>query len=124
MTPTPEIQDQIRRYLLGKLDDGTRAEVEQGLLSAGEVFEELLVAEEEIIDDYAGGRLNPEERDDFEAHFLATPERRQKLRFARALHRHAKTLANERETGKQPVIWSLWFTRPWLFWPATAVAAI
>ena len=61
MTATPEIRDQIRRYLLGEVDDGTRAEVEQRLLSDGEVFEELLVAEDEIIDDYAGGRLDPEE---------------------------------------------------------------
>src|SRR5207302_9130576 len=124
MTATPEIQDQIKRYLLGELDDGTRAQVEQKLLSDGEVFEELLVAEDEIIDDYAGGRLDPEERADFEAHFLATPERQQKLRFARALHRHAMTLANERETVKQPVIRSLWFSRPWLSWAATAVAVL
>ncbi len=124
MTSTPEIQDQIRRYLLGELDDGTRAEVEKRFLSDGEVFEELLVAEDEIIDDYASGRLDPEERADFEAHFLATPERQRKLRFARALHRHAMNLANERETVKQPVIRSLWFGRPGLSWAATTVAAL
>ena len=124
MIATPEIQYQIRRYLLGELDDRARAEVEQRLLSDGEVFEELLVAEDEIIDDYASGRLDPEERSDFEAHFLATPERQQKLRFARALHRHAMTLANERETVKQPVIRSLCFSRPWLSWAATAVAVL
>src|SRR5438477_606698 len=73
MTATPEIQDQIKRYLLGELDDGTRAQVEQKLLSDGEVFEELLVAEDEIIDDYASGRLDLEERADLEAHFLAPP---------------------------------------------------
>jgi len=124
MIGTPEIQDQIRRYLLGELDDRTRAEVEQKLLSDGEAFRELLVAEDEIIDDYASGRLDPEERADFEAHFLATPERQQKLRFARALHRHAMTFANERETVKQPVIRSLWFSRPWLSWAATTVAVL
>ena len=124
MTATPEIQDQIKRYLLGELDDGTRAQVEQRLLSDGEVFEELLVAEDEIIDDYASGRLDPEERADFEAHFLATPDRQQKLRFARALHRHAMTLANELETVKRPVIRSLWSSRPWLSWVATTVAVL
>lgn len=124
MTSTPEIQDQIRRYLLGELDNGVRAEVEQRLLSDGEVFEELLVAEDEIIDDYASGRLDPEERAAFEAHFLATPERQQKLRFARALHRHALNLANERETIKHPVIRSLWLGRPGLSWAATTVAVL
>src|SRR5437588_450604 len=124
MTATPEIQDQIKRYLLGELDDGTRAQVEQKLLSDGEVFEELLVAEDEIIDDYASGRLDLEERADFEAHFLATPDRQQKLRFARALHRHAMTLANELETVKRPVIRSLWSSRPWLSWVATTVAVL
>ncbi len=122
MIPTPEIQDQIRRYLLGELDDRTREEVEQRLLSDGEVFEELLVAEDEIIDDYAGGRLDPEECADFEAHFLATPERQQKLSFARALHRHALSLAHEHETVKQSVMRRLWLSRPWLSWAATTVA--
>ena len=124
MTATAEIQYQIRRYLLGELDDGTRAEVEQRLLSDGEVFEELLVAEDEIIDDYSSGGLDPEERADFEAHFLATPERQQKLRFARALHRHVMTFANERETVKQSVVRSLWFSRPWPSWAATTVAVL
>src|SRR5713226_4850751 len=124
MIATPEIQDQIRRYLLGELDDGTRAEVEQILLSDGEVFGELLVAEDEIIDDYASGRLDPEERADFEAHFLATPERQQKLRFSRALHRHAMSVASDRETVKPPVIRSLWFSRPWLSWAATTFAIL
>src|SRR2546430_7925764 len=121
MIPTPEIQDQIRRYLLGELDDRTREKVEQRLLSDGEMFEELLVAEDEIIDDYAGGRLDPEERADLEAHFLATPERQQKVRFARALHRHALPLAHEHETVKQ-FIRRLWSSRPWLSWAATTVA--
>jgi len=124
MTSTPEIQDQIRRYLLGELDDRTRAEVEQKLLSDGEVFEELLVAEDEIIDDYASGKLDPEERADFEAHFLATPERQQKLRFARALHRHAMTCANERKPVRRPAIRSLRFTQPQLSWAATTVAIL
>src|SRR5438552_18076005 len=124
MTSTPEIQDQIRRYLLGDLDDGTRAEVEKRFLSDGEVFEELLVAEDEIINDYASGRLDPEERADFEAHFLATPDRQQKLRFARALHRHAMTLAKEFKTVKRPVMRRLWSSLLGSTWAAQRVAVL
>ena len=124
MTARPEIQNQIRRYLLGELDDGARAEVEQRLLSDGEAFEQLLVAEDEIIDEYASGRLDAEERADFEAHFLATPERQQKVRFARALRRHAMTFAQVRETGKQPVVQGLWSSRSWLSWAATTAAVL
>ena len=47
MTPTPEVQERIRRYLLGQLSDGAREEIEQDLLANEELFEELLVAEED-----------------------------------------------------------------------------
>src|SRR5687767_9309299 len=88
MTPTPEVQERIRRYLLGQLNDGAREEIEQQLILDEDLLEELLVAEEEVIDEYLTGKLGVEDRDAFERHFLATPERQAKLKFGRAFSRY------------------------------------
>ena len=62
MTPTPEAQELIRRYLLGQLGDGVREKLEQDLLTSKDLFEELLVVEDELIDEYLSSRLDEEER--------------------------------------------------------------
>src|SRR5258708_897995 len=107
MTPTPEVQERIRRYLLGQLSDGARAELEQDLLANEELFEELLVTEDEIIDDYLGGKLSDAERASFERHFLGTPERHEKLKFGRALQRYLTVAGQGPATDKfLPVFWN------------------
>jgi len=74
--------------VLGQLDDQARAELETELLTNDEVFEDLLIIEDEITDEFVGGELNPSDRAAFEDHFLATPERHESVRFARAFQRH------------------------------------
>jgi CHAT domain-containing protein/tetratricopeptide (TPR) repeat protein len=93
MTPNPQAQDRIRRYLLGQLTDGAREEIEQDLLTNGELFEELLVVEDELIDEYLGGRLSADEQAGFEKHFLSTSERHEKLRFGKAFDKYLSTQA-------------------------------
>jgi hypothetical protein len=109
MTPTPEVQERIRRYLLGQLSDGAWEEFEQELLVDDELLEELLVLEDELNDEYLMGELPGDERVQFEQHFLAAPERQEKLRFARALNRYV-TVANRQELDRKtsPSLWSNW----------------
>jgi len=97
MTPIQELQ--IRRYLLGQLSDGASEEMERDLLANEEIFAELLIIEQELTDEYVNGGLTPDERANFERHFLATPERQEDLRFAQALNRHVKADKNNRHTG-------------------------
>jgi hypothetical protein len=99
-----EFQNRLRRYLLGELADDARDEIEQDLLIDEELFEELLVMEEELTDEYIEGNLANEERARFEQHFLATPERQQSLRFARALNRYLTTHASERGDAVRPIV--------------------
>jgi CHAT domain-containing protein len=89
MTPTPEVQERLRRYLLGQLDDDDREDVEKSVLSSNETYQELLVLEDEMVDEYLSGELMGDDRSAFEKHFLATLERKEKLRFGRALRRYA-----------------------------------
>jgi methionine-rich copper-binding protein CopC len=98
MTPIQELQKRIRPYLLGQLSDGAGEELEQNMLTNAELFEELLVVEDELIDEYLASQLDQDERARFEQHFLATPERHEQLRFAQALNRYV-TVASQRETA-------------------------
>ncbi len=98
MTPIQELQERIRRYLLGQLSDGAGEEMERDLLANEEIFAELLIIEDELTDEYVKGHLTPDERANFERHFLATPERQEDLRFAQALNRYVKTNKNNRRT--------------------------
>lgn len=78
----------LRQYLLGELGEEKQRQLEGQFLTDDQHFEELLVAEDELIDHYLGGALNAQERERFEQHFLKTPERYQKLNFAGTLRRY------------------------------------
>jgi hypothetical protein len=83
-----EQQAIIRQYLLGRVPEAESAELDEQLVSDADFYEELLIAEEELIDQYLAGELIPEERQSFESHFLLTPERHEKLRFGRSFHNY------------------------------------
>jgi len=85
MTAFTENHNEIKQYLLGTLSQAARRRVEERLLTEESFFEEVLLGEDELIDQYINGTLSDESRDEFEQHFLSTPERQRKLRFGRAL---------------------------------------
>jgi hypothetical protein len=75
----------MRSYLLGSLTGARLEEVEIRLLSDASFREELQAVQDELIDSYAFGALSWRERRKFKSRFLITPERAEKLRFARAM---------------------------------------
>jgi anti-sigma-K factor RskA len=81
-------KQEMRNYLLGTLEADHRTEFEERLLSDPDVYEELLVNEEELIDQYVAGSLSALEKQQFETHFLITAERQKNLRFGRLLDRY------------------------------------
>jgi hypothetical protein len=86
-------------------------------------FEELQRSEYELIDDYLSEDLTRDEKDKFENFFLLAPERKQKLRFARALNRHVASHP-VKEDSRNPwwdqflAFWRL--QNPVLSWSLTA----
>src|SRR6185503_10005685 len=76
--------DRLTRYLLAGLPPDEEERLEQEYLRGGEAYDRLLAAEDDLIDAYAAGRLEGDEARRFEARFLATPERRERVAFARA----------------------------------------
>ena len=93
-----EIEDErlIRQYLLGALSEEGQAKVQDRLLCDSEFFDRLVIEENELIDDYLRGALTEELEEKFKSYFLAAPERRQKLRFAKALK---KRISEEAPSG-------------------------
>jgi len=93
MEQVVERENLIKKYLLGELADEKQAEVEIRLLTDHGYFKELLLVEDEITDDFLFGILSDHEQERTRNYFLAVPERRQKLRFAKALEQYASTTA-------------------------------
>jgi len=75
----------IRRYLLGDLSHEERLRFEDEYLADAELFEEFLATENDLIDAYVRGELTKDEREKFEAEYCKSPERREKVEFARTL---------------------------------------
>ncbi len=91
-------QSKLRKYILNDISDEARSEIEERLLTDDEYFEEVSMAEENLIQDYADGNLDAKERERFENCFLSSEENRQKVKFARALRKYV----NEAENSSQP----------------------
>ena len=83
----------LRQYLLtgssGLQDD----QFEEWLMVDSYAFEEVEIAEEELIDDYLQGALVESEKEQFLNHFLSSSQRIKKLKVAQALfeytHNHS-----------------------------------
>ena len=79
----------MREFLLGILDRDQQTQFEERILTEPSVYEELLIAEEELIDQYVAGELSALEQEQFESHFLITAERQKNLRFGKLLWKYA-----------------------------------
>jgi len=89
MRLTPDFEATLRRYVLGDLEDGLRAELEELLVTDADAFEALGVIEDELIEEYLDEAGTASERRAFGEHFLASRPRDRRLRFARALRDRA-----------------------------------
>jgi hypothetical protein len=83
----------LRRYLLGRLPEAESDELEVRLLAEPDVHQEMLAAEDDLVDDYALGRLDAADREAFEGLLLPRPGIGPRLAFARSLGAAAATEA-------------------------------
>ena len=73
------------RYLLGKLSDSEAARLEQKYFSDDSVFDDIEIAEDELIDAYVRNRLSAEDQKLFEAKLLGSERIAERVEFARLL---------------------------------------
>lgn len=83
----------ITAYLLGELSEHEQEQLEARYFADDALFEQLLAIEDELIDRYARGEISGPERLRLERHFMKSPARRKRVRFAEALLRHISLLA-------------------------------
>lgn len=93
----------MRDFLLGTLDGDHKTQFEERILTEPGVYEELLVVEEELIDQYVAGELSPLEQQQFESHFLITAERQKNLRFGKLLRQYATSHIDLPEPEEPPI---------------------
>lgn len=101
---------ELTRYLLGELSEAEKVELEDLYLADQDFFDRLLAAEDDLIDDYAQGRLSKKESRLFEQNFLTSPERRDRLRAARALSRFVEANQSTRSKASPWVRMSSYFS--------------
>ncbi len=81
---------EIRRYLLGQLDEREREAVEARLFAEAEFLELVEAEEEELLDQYVAGRLTAEERKAWESYRAARRDLVRREPFARALRKRLR----------------------------------
>lgn len=85
---------ELRALLLHTLGEAESRALEERVMAEDGVQEALQEAENDLLDDYASGRLSEPDRAGVERHLLATSEARQRLAVARALNRTHRGASN------------------------------
>lgn len=81
----PAGDDELVRYLLGELPEDAAERLDERSVMDDEFATRLRLAEDDLVDAYARGRLTGDRRRRFESFYMASPRRRQKVAFAREL---------------------------------------
>jgi hypothetical protein len=131
MTSEPQVNEAIaRQYLLGKVDDSARERIEELIIVDPGVKQTVLIAEEDLIEDYLEGGLSPTDLKMFLAQYGDASPLRRKLEIAKVIQRRAATdsVSKQRPAlGGQRFgnfVSSLWIRkRPFLI-PATALMIV
>lgn len=117
------------RYLLGGASEAERERIEAEFFADEDAFQEMLVAEDDLIDDYARGELSADERKQFEGRFLTSSEGRERVHFARAFAaangpRPVTKTPPEVATPSSPGLFALIFGRSAVLQPVLATIAL
>lgn len=90
---------EIRQFLLGSVDDSERQRIEGLFVSDAEFNQRVLIAEDDLIEDYLEHSLAPLDRDKFLAQYGHEPEQQRRLRINRSIRDYA---ASEAKLGQTP----------------------
>jgi anti-sigma factor RsiW len=111
-------EQKVVSYLLGKLTPEECLDLEERLFTDDELNEELAASADDLIHAYLDGQLSAEDRARFEAHFLASPRRRERVVFVRDL-----LTAIGRVAAEAPPVPARTRRHPWELAAAAALVA-
>jgi hypothetical protein len=121
------------RYLLGNLSEDEKIRMEDAFFADDSKFEDLELAEDELIDAYVRNELSPEEQQQFKAKLLGSKRLRERVNFAgtlaekadsfhSAIHSLEPELSFRSPSAKSGIRWKAGFFAPQPAW-RTAVFA-
>ncbi|HBB96513.1 MAG TPA: hypothetical protein DC054_14090 [Blastocatellia bacterium] len=117
-----------RRFLLGEVDDFERKRIERLFISEPEINTKILLAEDDLIEDYLENSLTPSDRDKFLGQYGYTAAERQKLRIAKSIKEYAAAEARLTQTAPAIATWRTFLAslrqRRMLFIPIAAVLTL
>jgi hypothetical protein len=106
-------EEKLKQYFLGKLSKAYKSAFEEEIAIDNKLAEEAQIVENELIDDYLRGNFGASDRELFEANYLTTDARREKLSLGKSVWR----VASERQTAEIVVArGSLSFWQRWNAW--------
>lgn len=100
-----EVTKQAIRYFLGELSEAEQSEIEERFFADEDYSRFLDAVENDLVDDYVGGKLNFLQKQNFERRFLISERRREAVRSARILR--ADLFA---ENEKKVIFFPAWFS--------------
>lgn len=102
MKETPITEALARRYLLGDVNDQDRESVERQFISDSAAKDIVLLAEEDLIEQYLEGRLPQSDRTAFLERYTQTARQRRRLRIANSIRAFA--FEHSRSAAPPPAI--------------------
>jgi hypothetical protein len=122
----------IAEYLLGSLSEEETERLDEMSFTDDEFAERLRAVENDLVDAYARGELSGSKLERFQSFYLASPTRREKVRFAEAFQMTASQsiVVDERDrqralpdrSVKESGRWRRFFAMPSLQWGLAAAA--
>jgi len=85
VTKQTDNEQKIQKFFFGKMAEDERFEFEKDFAANPELLDEMRAFENDLIEKYVRGWMNPAEKAEFEKQFLNTEKRRQKVEFSRQL---------------------------------------
>jgi hypothetical protein len=79
------IEADARRFLLGEMSEDERNTFEGRFVADDELFQQIRVIEDELIESYVRGGLSPADKEKFERSFLTNERRRSRVAFTRTM---------------------------------------
>jgi hypothetical protein len=99
--------EQVRAYFLGEVPEEAAARIEIGVMRDADFAERAAEVEAELIDGYVDGELSPADRGRFEANYMTTPARRDRVRVALDLARKADRAVVPAPQAQSSPLWML-----------------
>jgi hypothetical protein len=93
MNEKPMTTTVARRFLLGAVDDSERQQIESLVIIDPKTKETILIAEDELVEDYLDGSLSESDTAMFLEQYAHGPRQRRKLRIAESIKEYAQAEA-------------------------------